>query len=111
MREKTCDASVTIWSGERNPQDEDESVRLRMRRRPRIKGLFRSSVAVSRSSTAAGSQRSGTRSTSGIAQCAARATLTTEHVAEAAKHTLRIFGKKQQRTLATTAATKASERY
>ena len=66
---------------------------------------------MSRSSTTAGSQRSGTRSTSGIALSAARATLTTEHVAEAEKNTLGIFGKKQQRTLARTAATKASERY
>ena len=38
--------------------------------------------------TTAGSQRSGTRSTSGIAQCAARAIATTEPVAEAAKNTL-----------------------
>ena len=38
--------------------------------------------------TTAGSQRSGTRSTSGIAQCAARAIATTELVAEAAKNTL-----------------------
>ena len=61
--------------------------------------------------TTAGSQRSGTRSTSGIAQCAARAIATTELVAEAAKNTLGSSCKnKKQRTAASAAAAKAWER-
>ena len=47
--------------------------------------------------TTAGSQRSGTRSTSGSAQLAARATTTTEYVEEAAKNTLGDFCKKSSR--------------
>ena len=60
--------------------------------------------------TAAGSQRSGIKSTSGIAESAARATIATERVAEAAKNTSGSFCKKQQRTSARTAAAKARER-
>ena len=59
--------------------------------------------------TTAGSQRRGTRSTSGIARSVARAIVTTEFVAEAAKNTLGSFCKKQQRTAASAAAAKAPE--
>ena len=46
----------------------------------------------------AGSQRSGTRNTSGTAESATSITTTTELVAEAAKNTWGSFCKKQQRT-------------
>ena len=60
--------------------------------------------------TTAGSRRSGTKGTSGIAQSAARALTTTVFVAEAAKNTLGSFCKNQQRTAANAAAATARDR-
>ena len=62
-------------------------------------GGYSASQHVGRGSggTTAGSQRSGTRSTSGSAQLAARATTTTEYVEEAAKNTLGDFCRKSSR--------------
>ena len=70
--------------GERGERQRDSETVLRTVDTHR-RGMRAGAVVVG---TTAGSQRSGTRNTSGIAQCAARAIATTEPVAEAAKNTL-----------------------